>query len=122
MQEGLILSKKTKEGFNAEILCASYTPESIVDDNGEVAIIELRFSGNGNRKARHPFKVRERFSKVFPDLDCDALQSTGEVLLEFTCPEMDGKLWDCMIAHCKSLSSTDYIISTFSSLLETNPD
>lgn len=116
MTEGLILSKTLPDDKKAEIWCASHTPENAFMQETDVAIVELRFPAN--EFVAKEKTIRRRFYKIFSNLDFNTLKATKEVDFEFSCPLMDGDRWNVVIAHCRTLDATDYIISTFVEALE----
>lgn len=116
MTEGLILSKTMPNDKKAEIWCASHTPENAFMQETDVAIVELRFPAD--RFAENEKIIRRRFYKIFSNLDFNTLKATKEVDFEFSCPLMDGDLWNVVIAHCRTAQVTDYIISTFVEALD----
>lgn len=116
MTEGFILGRTLPNGIKAEIWLASHTPENAFVRENDVAIVELRFSAQ--RIISKEKTIRRRFYKVFPSLDFNTLKATKEMDFEFSCPLMDGELWNVVIAHCHTLSSTDYILSSFTEALD----
>lgn len=115
MQEGLIHTREYPDGIIADVWCAKNASENSSDFD-DFATIEMRFSTR--YFAKREDVIKQRFQKMWSGLDFDCLKSTGEAVLEFTCTNIDGKLWNCVIAHCKTASITDYIISTFASCID----